>query len=212
MFLFCFFFQAEDGIRGFHVTGVQTCALPIWRAPGGAAVVGVGDTDLLVLAEVVPGDVHAPVVGAGRAVVDPARLAVVAAAAVDAGAGRPGDAVYRHPGSQPAPAAAGGDEDGDPLRVGLVVDDHRVAVAGAVAGAERPRGQEVPGDPVVGRVGAARIAAGRQRGVVVGDDDRVALGPGLGLGLGHVRVGSVARGVVDVGPAVRVRRGQLAER
>src|SRR5690606_40441548 len=35
-----FFFQAEDGIRDFHVTGVQTCALPIsegwapdsWRA------------------------------------------------------------------------------------------------------------------------------------------------------------------------------------
>src|SRR5690606_40335627 len=24
-----FFFQAEDGIRAFHVTGVQTCALPI---------------------------------------------------------------------------------------------------------------------------------------------------------------------------------------
>src|SRR5436309_15687400 len=48
-----FFFQAEDGIRDFHVTGVQTCALPIfprrplgggdrggnsarsWRQPGG---------------------------------------------------------------------------------------------------------------------------------------------------------------------------------
>src|SRR5690606_40773890 len=28
VFLF-FFFQAEDGIRDFHVTGVQTCALPI---------------------------------------------------------------------------------------------------------------------------------------------------------------------------------------
>src|SRR5690606_39357247 len=31
------FFQAEDGIRDFHVTGVQTCALPIcgtWSAPG----------------------------------------------------------------------------------------------------------------------------------------------------------------------------------
>src|SRR5690606_40683907 len=27
-----FFFQAEDGIRAFHVTGVQTCALPISRA------------------------------------------------------------------------------------------------------------------------------------------------------------------------------------
>src|SRR5207302_6626890 len=28
-----FFFQAEDGIRGFHVTGVQTCALPICTLP-----------------------------------------------------------------------------------------------------------------------------------------------------------------------------------
>src|SRR6266700_5055313 len=28
-FVFFFFFQAEDGIRDFHVTGVQTCALPI---------------------------------------------------------------------------------------------------------------------------------------------------------------------------------------
>src|SRR5215475_461312 len=28
---FFFFFQAEDGIRDFHVTGVQTCALPICR-------------------------------------------------------------------------------------------------------------------------------------------------------------------------------------
>src|SRR2546426_6236260 len=28
---FCFFFfQAEDGIRDYKVTGVQTCALPIW--------------------------------------------------------------------------------------------------------------------------------------------------------------------------------------
>src|SRR5690625_1860184 len=28
--LLCFFFQAEDGIRDGHVTGVQTCALPIY--------------------------------------------------------------------------------------------------------------------------------------------------------------------------------------
>src|SRR5439155_4086825 len=28
-FVFFFFFQAEDGIRDGHVTGVQTCALPI---------------------------------------------------------------------------------------------------------------------------------------------------------------------------------------
>src|SRR6266700_5184293 len=41
MFLL-FFFQAEDGIRDFHVTGVQTCALPIWqpRARGGDMATG----------------------------------------------------------------------------------------------------------------------------------------------------------------------------
>src|SRR5690348_18236212 len=32
-FFFCFFFQAEDGIRDGRVTGVQTCALPISRRP-----------------------------------------------------------------------------------------------------------------------------------------------------------------------------------
>src|SRR5690606_174166 len=31
----CLFFQAEDGIRDFHVTGVQTCALPISTLRGG---------------------------------------------------------------------------------------------------------------------------------------------------------------------------------
>src|SRR3712207_7347837 len=29
-FRIVFFFQAEDGIRDIGVTGVQTCALPIW--------------------------------------------------------------------------------------------------------------------------------------------------------------------------------------
>src|SRR2546425_7149888 len=38
--LLCFFFQAEDGIRDKLVTGVQTCALPIY--------VG-GEEDVLVL-------------------------------------------------------------------------------------------------------------------------------------------------------------------
>src|SRR5690348_18406014 len=33
---FPFFFQAEDGIRDGRVTGVQTCALPIWNAAAGA--------------------------------------------------------------------------------------------------------------------------------------------------------------------------------
>src|SRR2546426_5012848 len=35
LYCFCFFFfQAEDGIRDYKVTGVQTCALPISRQPG----------------------------------------------------------------------------------------------------------------------------------------------------------------------------------
>src|SRR5207244_8642116 len=33
----CFFFQAEEGIRDDLVTGVQTCALPIYDMLGGAA-------------------------------------------------------------------------------------------------------------------------------------------------------------------------------
>src|SRR5436189_6346303 len=42
---FCFFFfQAEDGIRDTSVTGVQTCALPIWdRQPESAAGAGGGN-------------------------------------------------------------------------------------------------------------------------------------------------------------------------
>src|SRR5256885_16231700 len=31
--VFFFFFQAEDGIRDYKVTGVQTCALPIYLSP-----------------------------------------------------------------------------------------------------------------------------------------------------------------------------------
>src|SRR5688500_20105696 len=50
-YLFYFFFQAEDGIRDYKVTGVQTCALPIcvladsyvqlsvWSKMDGAAIV-----------------------------------------------------------------------------------------------------------------------------------------------------------------------------
>src|SRR2546430_15468834 len=33
------FFQAEDGIRDLTVTGVQTCALPIWVRSLGVAIV-----------------------------------------------------------------------------------------------------------------------------------------------------------------------------
>src|SRR5258706_2248805 len=38
--VFCCFFQAEDGIRDWSVTGVQTCALPISQAAGPGAIAG----------------------------------------------------------------------------------------------------------------------------------------------------------------------------
>src|SRR5438093_10098923 len=48
--MFVFFFQAEDGIRDWSVTGVQTCALPIsqlvGRGPGGAQQVEAARLDL----------------------------------------------------------------------------------------------------------------------------------------------------------------------
>src|SRR5690606_39839714 len=37
-----FFFQAEDGIRVYHVTGVQTCALPILMATDRQSASGAG--------------------------------------------------------------------------------------------------------------------------------------------------------------------------
>src|SRR2546427_6490355 len=45
-----FFFQAEDGIRYLTVTGVQTCALPIfsrWNLEGGHADRDEGSADFL---------------------------------------------------------------------------------------------------------------------------------------------------------------------
>src|SRR2546430_7306855 len=66
-----FFFQAEDGIRGLTVTGVQTCALPI-----SASVVGLGVA--------APVDLPASVVGVGlvgaACDVSPGRVEVVEAA------------------------------------------------------------------------------------------------------------------------------------
>src|SRR5690606_39767453 len=41
------FFQAEDGIRDFHVTGVQTCALPIFGLFNNINQQNFGSQDLL---------------------------------------------------------------------------------------------------------------------------------------------------------------------
>src|SRR6266496_5038042 len=47
MFPIFFFFQAEDGIRDLYVTGVQTCALPIWEVEGALFYEGSGDSGFL---------------------------------------------------------------------------------------------------------------------------------------------------------------------
>src|SRR5437588_1146972 len=45
--IICFFFQADDGIRAHCVTGVQTCALPIYHPTmGGVCVRVVSHADL----------------------------------------------------------------------------------------------------------------------------------------------------------------------
>src|SRR5690606_40551766 len=80
-----FFFQAEDGIRDFHVTGVQTCALPIWPMATAAVrartrirrlLTGVGDASGLgtLARERVGAEAH--VVGDARGAHDEAGLLV----------------------------------------------------------------------------------------------------------------------------------------
>src|SRR5256885_12564293 len=46
---YIFFFQAEDGIRDYKVTGVQTCALPIYAAQQRAAIVKPYDVAAMML-------------------------------------------------------------------------------------------------------------------------------------------------------------------
>src|SRR5437870_12559566 len=76
MYCFVFFFQAEDGIRGGHVTGVQTCALPI-SSEARPSPMRAGTTSTAAAVLVVPARI-----GLGRASLV---AAVVALAAILAG-------------------------------------------------------------------------------------------------------------------------------
>src|SRR2546426_3030951 len=61
--LFFFFFQAEDGIRDYKVTGVQTCALPISAFSPEANLVFVNSIDWCSTVKL---DTKAPVFEAGK--------------------------------------------------------------------------------------------------------------------------------------------------
>src|SRR5690348_18213904 len=52
MFYLFFFFQAEDGIRDGRVTGVQTCALPIYHVPEGQVDAGLEAEQLAFLRQI----------------------------------------------------------------------------------------------------------------------------------------------------------------
>src|SRR5690606_13653135 len=100
-----FFFQAEDGIRDFHVTGVQTCALPICFVSLEAAVERLGDAEHWVLLCAAPHGASAEVIAR---ILDAADAAGVRITAVDTSADfRFADPeayakVYGHPHGAPA--------------------------------------------------------------------------------------------------------------
>src|SRR5256885_12044363 len=75
---FYFFFQAEDGIRDYKVTGVQTCALPICES------VHHGATGLLVP----PADPHGYAEAIIELALDPAARFLLGAAAREQALGR----------------------------------------------------------------------------------------------------------------------------
>src|SRR5690625_5409757 len=65
MLFYIFFFQAEDGIRDGHVTGVQTCALPIFdfTSPKGRTIKKLIENNISVYAahtnlDIAEGGVH----------------------------------------------------------------------------------------------------------------------------------------------------------
>src|SRR5256886_5631190 len=78
--MFVFFFQAEDGIRDLTVTGVQTCALPIWARISAAR--RVASPGCYATAAIVA---LAPLLAAGLA--EPRDIVIVAASGTS-GAGR----------------------------------------------------------------------------------------------------------------------------
>ncbi|PYI48437.1 MAG: hypothetical protein DMF11_03520 [Verrucomicrobia bacterium] len=172
------------------------------------AVVGVSDIECAAPdVEVIVGNVHPPVEGAGRVVVHPHRLAVVAAAVVRAGAGGPSDAVGRGPHANALAAAAGRQVAREPDAQARIVHHDGVAVVGAVAGAEGLA--RLPCGSVIGRVGETGVAAAGSAAVVVVDDPGIVRSaPFHALRLSHLGICAVRKHNIYVGAADEQRRGQ----
>ncbi|PYL10506.1 MAG: hypothetical protein DME33_00555 [Verrucomicrobia bacterium] len=165
------------------------------------AVIGVGDVESAAPnVEVVIGDIHPPVEGADRVVIDPHALAVITAAVMRARPGGPSDAVGGGPEADALPATASRQIAGEPHAQARVVHHDRVAVVGAVAGAEGLA--SVPGRAVIGRIRKTGVAAARCAAVVVADDPGVVrASPFHGLRLGHFGIAAVREDDINVGAA-----------
>src|SRR6266542_731689 len=155
-----FFFQAEDGIRDATVTGVQTCALPIWRRPAERDLELRGDEEIVEAAveqqrpdrRLVEQRGHDPAVNRPR-------VAVEVLGDLDGGADLARGAVA-HPARREAERVVPpADEAGPRARLGIHARHLRPA-----RGAPGPRGYDGSGWATAGATGAAGRAGGGGRG------------------------------------------------
>src|SRR5690348_12294597 len=148
-FFIFFFFQAEDGIRDGRVTGVQTCALPIWAGLDLVAAVAalgaeVGADGLTLRAGVVTGEVAVTLGAVGEGMV--AGDAVNTAARVQAAAG-PGQVLADGATQRLAGSAIGFADAGERALKGKAEPQHlwrATRVLAGVGGSQRVDGLEAP--------------------------------------------------------------------
>ncbi len=167
------------------------------------------DVDSLAAGEVIERNVHPAVVGAGRIVVDPHRLAVAVARAVSAGGDAPIQPIGGAPHANAGAAASGGDVSGEPKAERVIVNDDRVSVVRSVPAAEGGGLDPVEGCAAVYRRGDAGVAAGGHARVIVLNDERTAITPDHAFRMCHMRPGLVAGDDVDISSAVVVTESSV---